>query len=110
MASEYLTDHEKKLVQGLEVTLEKQIGRGYFGSVFRGLDKNGNTVAVKFCRKIQHVNYLEREVKIQLTLNQENLVRLYKFVVCSFFFPIPPLLFNAPLSHTPILFTSQISG
>lgn len=97
MASEYLIDYGMKLVQGLGITLEKQIGHGAFGYVFRGLDKNGNTVAVKFCQKGKHVDYLEREVKIQLTLNQENLVHLYNFIVCSFF-PFF-LFFSMHLTH-----------
>lgn len=86
MEKKSLVNLEQELVRRLGITLEEHLGSGGFGAVFRGVNKNGQSVAVKFCKKTQYVKYLEREVKIQLSLCHENLVRLYQFVVCSFLF------------------------
>ena len=97
MVTKSLIELGQALVRRLGITLEEHLGTGGFGAVYRGVNKNGQSVAVKFCEKTQYVKYLEREVKIQLSLCHENLVRLYQFVVCCLF------LFFLSLAHTHFL-------
>lgn len=102
MEKKSLVNLEQELVRRLGITLEEHLGSGGFGAVFRGVNKNGQSVAVKFCKKTQYVKYLEREVKIQLSLCHENLVRLYQFVVCSFlFFSLSFFFTTSTLSRLP---------
>ena len=82
MVSSAVIERGKALVQTLGVTLEEHLGTGNFGIVYRGVDSEGRLVAVKFVEKREYVNYLEREISIQCSLNHENLVRLYQFIVC----------------------------
>lgn len=62
--------------------LERKIGKGQFGEVFKGYDKNTNVdIAVKVIeRKLlkgKFVELLENEIKVLRSCNNENIIKLY---------------------------------
>lgn len=62
--------------------LERKIGKGQFGEVFKGFDKNTNVdIAVKVIDRKQlkgkFVELLENEIKVLRSCNNENIIKLY---------------------------------
>ncbi len=62
--------------------LERKIGKGQFGDVFKGYDKNNNKdIAVKVVKrellKGKFTELLENEIKVLRTCNNDNIIKLY---------------------------------
>jgi serine/threonine protein kinase len=69
--------------------IEREIGRGSFATVYKGIGKNGDIVAIKSVQKSKLnrklAENLEVEIAILHTIKHDNIVRLYETHVGEFY-------------------------